>query len=138
MIGDRYYFSDALKKDLNVFSKGTYKVNDKLSTYLDLQGRFINYQTYGLTSSRDPIDVDKSFNFFKSKTGFVYRIKDKNKLYLSYARAQKEQIGMIRKHVSTSEKLDDYELGWRYYSKDFSIYSNLYYMNYSNQSSTET
>ena len=79
MIGDRYYFSDALKKDLNVFSKGTYKVNDKLSTYLDLQGRFINYQTYGLTSSRDPIDVDKSFNFFNPKTGFVYRIKDKNR-----------------------------------------------------------
>ena len=134
MIGDRYYFSDALKKDLNVFSKGTYKVNDKLSTYLDLQGRFINYQTYGLTSSRDPIDVDKSFNFFNPKTGFVYRIKDKNKLYLSYARAQKEpNRNDFENGVSTSEKLDDYELGWRYYNKDFSINSNLYYMNYSNQ-----
>lgn len=134
MIGDRYYFSDALKKDLNVFSKGTYKVNDKLSTYLDLQGRFINYQTYGLTSSRDPIDVDKSFNFFNPKTGFVYRIKDKNKLYLSYARAQKEpNRNDFENGVSTSEKLDDYELGWRYYNKNFSINSNLYYMNYSNQ-----
>ena len=134
MIGDRYYFSDALKKDLNVFSKGTYKVNNKLSTYLDLQGRFINYQTYGLTSSRDPIDINKSFNFFNPKAGFVYRVKDKNRLYLSYARAQKEpNRNDFENGVSTSEKLDDYELGWRYYNKDFSINSNLYYMNYSNQ-----
>ena len=134
MIGERYYFSDALKKDFNIFSKGTYKVNDRLSTYLDLQGRFVNYQTYGLTSSRDPIDVNKSFNFFNPKAGFVYRFKDENRLYLSYARAQKEpNRNDFENGVSTSEKLDDYELGWRYYSKDFSINSNLYYMNYSNQ-----
>ena len=51
-IGDRYYMSDALKKDLNIFSKATYSISEEFSAYLDLQGRFVNYETAGLTSGR--------------------------------------------------------------------------------------
>jgi len=133
-IGDRYYMSDALKKDLNIFSKATYSISEEFSAYLDLQGRFVNYETAGLTSGRVPIDINTNFNFFNPKLGFIYKIKDHNSLYLSYAKAQREpNRNDFENGVSKEERLDDYELGWRYNKENFSFNSNLYFMNYSNQ-----
>ena len=133
-IGDRYYMSDALKKDMNIFSKATYSISEEFSAYLDLQGRFVNYETAGLTSDRVPIDINTNFNFFNPKLGFIYKIKDQNSLYLSYAKAQREpNRNDFENGVSEEERLDDYELGWRYNKEDFSFSSNLYFMNYSNQ-----
>ena len=133
-IGDRYYMSDALKKDLNIFSKATYSISEEFSAYLDLQGRFVNYETAGLTSGRVPIDINTNFNFFNPKLGFIYKIKDQNSLYLSYAKAQREpNRNDFENGVSKEERLDDYELGWRYNKENFSFNSNLYFMNYSNQ-----
>ena len=54
-IRDQYYFSDASKKDFSVFSKATFKISEKLKTFVDLQGRFVNYKTNGLTADREPI-----------------------------------------------------------------------------------
>jgi len=133
-IGDRYYMSDALKKDLNIFSKATYSISEEFSAYLDLQGRFVNYETAGLTSGRVPIDINTNFNFFNPKLGFIYKIKDQNSLYLSYAKAQREpNRNDFENGVSKEERLDDYELGWRYNKENFNFNSNLYFMNYSNQ-----
>ena len=133
-IGDRYYMSDALKKDLNIFSKATYSISEEFSAYLDLQGRFVNYETAGLTSGRVAIDINTNFNFFNPKLGFIYKIKDQNSLYLSYAKAQREpNRNDFENGVSKEERLDDYELGWRYNKENFSFNSNLYFMNYSNQ-----
>ena len=133
-IGDRYYMSDALKKDFNIFSKATYSINKKFSAYVDLQGRFVNYKTAGLTSDRIPIDINAYFNFFNPKAGFVFKIKNQNSLYLSYAKAQREpNRNDFENGVSKEERLDDYELGWRYNKENFSFNSNLYFMNYSNQ-----
>ena len=132
--GDRYYMSDASKKDVSIFSKATYKLSNKISTYLDLQGRFVSYQTAGLTSDRIPIDVNTTFNFFNPKAGFIYRIEDENSLYLSYARAHREpNRNDFENGVSSPEKLDDFELGWRYKNDHFRLNTNLYYMNYTNQ-----
>ncbi len=133
-IGDRYYFSDSKKEDFSLFSKATFDINKKLSGYLDLQGRFVRYQTGGLTSKRDPLDIDAKYNFFNPKAGFVYSIKDKSDLYISYARANREaNRNDFENGVSSPEKLDDYELGWRYINDLFRISSNVYYMNYTNQ-----
>ena len=60
-IRDRYYLSISDKTDFSVFSKATFKVNDKLQVFLDLQNRFVNYTTTGLTSERVPIDIDANF-----------------------------------------------------------------------------
>ncbi len=133
-IGDRYYMSDARKKDVSIFSKATYKLTEKISAYLDLQGRFVNYQTAGLTSKRIPIDVDANFNFFNPKAGFIYRIENGNSFYLSYARAHREaNRNDFENGISTPEILDDFELGWRYKNDGIRINTNLYYMNYTNQ-----
>ena len=133
-IRDRYYFSDALKKDLSFFSKTTFTISNKLSGYLDLQGRFVSYQTSGLTSDRAPIDIDSNFNFFNPKAGFIYRITENSDLYFSFARAHREpNRNDFENGVSTAERLDDFELGWRYRSEQFKLNANGYYMNYTDQ-----
>lgn len=133
-IRDRYYFSDSKKTDFSVFSKATFSLSDKVSAYIDIQGRFINYETAGLTSDRDPIDVDTSFSFFNPKAGFVYKFSEDNSLYLSYARANREpNRNDFEGGVDTHETLDDIEFGWRYKTDRVQLNTNLYYMNYKNQ-----
>lgn len=133
-IRDRYYFSDAKKTDFSIFSKATFDLSETLSAYIDLQGRFIGYETAGLTSDRDPLDVDASFSFFNPKAGFIYRIADDNSLYLSYARANREpNRNDFEGGVTTNETLDDFEFGWRYRTNKVRLDANLYYMNYKNQ-----
>lgn len=133
-IRDRYYFSDAKKTDFSIFSKATFDLNEKISAYIDLQGRFVNYQTAGLTSDRDPIDVDAGFSFFNPKAGFIYKIADENSLYLSYARANREpNRNDFEAGVNTNETLDDFEFGWRYKTDKVRLNTNIYFMNYKNQ-----
>ncbi len=133
-IRDRHYFSDAKKTDFSIFSKATFDLNEKISAYIDLQGRFVNYQTSGLTSDRDPIDVDASFSFFNPKAGFIYKIADENSLYLSYARANREpNRNDFEAGVDTNETLDDFEFGWRYKTNKVRLNTNIYFMNYKNQ-----
>ncbi len=133
-IRDRYYFSDSKKTDFSIFSKATYRINEKVSAYLDLQGRFVNYQTAGITSDINPIDVDANFSFFNPKAGFIYKFADENSLYLSYARANREpNRNDFEGGVTTHETLDDIEFGWRYKSDRIQLNTNLYYMNYKNQ-----
>lgn len=133
-IRDRYYFSDAKKTDFSIFSKATFDLSEKVSAYIDLQGRFVNYETAGLTSDRDPIDVDASFSFFNPKAGFIYKIADENSLYLSYARANREpNRNDFENGVNTNETLDDIEFGWRYKTDKVRLNTNIYFMNYKNQ-----
>lgn len=133
-IRDRYYFSDSKKTDFSIFSKATFDISENLSGYVDLQGRFVTYKTAGLTSDRDPIDVDASFSFFNPKAGFIYKIADENSLYLSYARANREpNRNDFEGGVTTHETLDDIEFGWRLRSENITLNTNIYYMNYKNQ-----
>lgn len=133
-IRDRYYFSDATKNDFSVFAKATFSISEKLSGYLDLQGRFVSYQTKGLTSDRVPVDVDANFNFFNPKFGFTYKINSQNNLYASFAVANKEpNRNDFENGVDTPETLNDIEFGWRLNKENAIINTNIYYMDYKNQ-----
>jgi iron complex outermembrane receptor protein len=135
-IRDRYYLSISDKTDFSVFSKATFKVNDKLQVFLDLQNRFVNYTTTGLTSERVPIDIDANFSFFNPKLGFTYDLNQKNSLYTSYARANKEPNRNDFESNATGvthEELNDFELGWRHESERLRLNANVYYMQYKNQ-----
>ena len=133
-IRDRYYFSDAKKTDFSVFAKTTFNVSEKLAGYIDLQGRFIGYQTQGITSDIATIDVDSNFNFFNPKIGFTYKINERNSLYTSFAVANREpnrndfEVGL-----TTPETLNDYELGWRLKTENIKLNTNVYYMDYKKQ-----
>ncbi|MGY8910830.1 MAG: TonB-dependent receptor, partial [Flavobacteriales bacterium] len=133
-IRDRYYFSDAKKTDLSVFAKATFSINEKLSAYADLQGRFVDYQTKGITNDIVPIDVDANFNFFNPKFGFTYNINQNNNLYTSFAVANREpNRNDFENGVTTPESLNDFEFGWRLNNGKIKLNTNIYYMDYKDQ-----
>ena len=135
-IRDRYYLSISDKSDFSIFSKATFRMSEKLQAFLDIQGRFVNYTTTGLTSDRAPIDVDERFDFFNPKLGFTYTLNPGNSLYVSYARANKEpnRNDFESNAVDVQhEELNDFELGWRHESDHLRLNANVYYMQYNNQ-----
>ena len=135
-IRDRYYLSVSDKSDFSLFSKATFRMTEKLQAFLDLQGRFVNYKTVGLTSSRTAIDVDAKFNFFNPKFGFTYSLNNNNSIYASFARANKEPNRNDFESNATDlthEELNDFELGWRHESERLRLNANVYYMQYNNQ-----
>ena len=134
-INDKYYEGNGEKLELNIFTKATYKLNEKLSVYGDLQFRIIDYNTSGLTSDRVNMLINEKYNFFNPKAGVTYEINDGNSLYISYARANREPSRSdFESNVNIkSEQLNDFELGWRHNSSKASLSTNLYYMLYNEQ-----
>ena len=135
-IRDRYYLSVSDKSDFSLFSKATFRMSEKLQAFLDFQGRFVNYKTVGLTSSRTAIDVDAKFNFFNPKFGFTYSLNNNNSIYASFARANKEpNRNDFESNATdlTNEELNDFELGWRHEGERLRLNANIYYMQYNNQ-----
>ena len=134
-INDKYYEGNGEKLELNIFTKATYKLNEKLSLYGDLQFRIIDYKTSGLTSDRVNMLINEKYNFFNPKAGFTYEFNDGNSLYISYARANREPSRSdFESNVNIkSEQLNDFELGWRHNSSKASLSTNLYYMLYNEQ-----
>ncbi|CAA9202193.1 TonB-dependent receptor [Flavobacterium collinsii] len=128
--GDHYYDDFSTKTDGNIFAKANYQFTEKLSFYGDLQYRNVKYKANG----KDTGLVDDSFNFFNPKAGLNYEINSKNALYFSYARANREPNRTDYEGGNVKpEKLNDFELGWRFNSDKFQLNSNVYYMAYKDQ-----
>lgn len=128
--GDHYYDDFSTKTDGNIFAKANYQLTEKLSFYGDLQYRNVTYKANG----KDTGLVDDSFNFFNPKAGLNYAINSKNTLYFSYARANREPNRTDYEGGNVKpEKLNDFELGWRFNSDKFQLNSNVYYMAYKDQ-----
>ncbi len=133
-IRDHYYDSTSNKYDWSAFSKTTFNVSENLKAYIDLQGRIVKYKTVGLTSDRDPININKKYRFFNPKVGLTYNVNKEHSLYASYAKANREpNRNDFEGGNSKHESLDDYEFGWRLKNKTVKLSTNVYYMNYKNQ-----
>ncbi|MFB9081073.1 TonB-dependent receptor [Flavobacterium procerum] len=129
-LGDHYYDDYSAKTDGNVFAKANYQLIEKLSFYGDLQYRRVTYKA----NSADTGLVDDEFNFFNPKAGLNFEINKKNTLYFSYARANREPNRTDYEGGNVKpEKLNDFELGWRFNSEKVQLNSNFYYMRYKDQ-----
>ena len=129
-LGDRYYDDTATKIEATAFAKANYQVDEKWSLFGDLQIRNVHYQANAYETGL----VNDTFSFFNPKAGLNYTVNSKNNLYFSYARANREpnrtdyESGNIK-----PEKLNDFELGWRYLSDKVQLNTNFYYMAYQDQ-----
>ncbi|WP_347373356.1 TonB-dependent receptor [Aequorivita sp. Q41] len=133
-IRDRYYEGNGTKSEFTVFSKATYRVNEKWSFFGDLQARFLNYKTSGITSDLEAMNVDESYSFFNPKAGLTYKLNPANQFYFSYGKAHREPSrNDYEQGIITPEKLDDFELGWRFASEKAKVNTNVFYMNYTDQ-----
>ena len=129
-IRDRYYDDDSKKTDFNFYAKADYGITNGLSLYGDLQYRTVGYTANG----EDTGLVDDTFNFFNPKAGLVYDFNANNNFYFSYAVAHREPNRNDYESGSPKpEKLNDFELGWRYVSPSFQLNANAYYMRYKDQ-----
>ncbi|TDW49645.1 iron complex outermembrane receptor protein [Flavobacterium sp. 270] len=129
-LGDHYYDDFSTKTDGNIFAKANYQFTEKLSFYGDLQYRRVGYKA----NSYETGVVDDTFNFFNPKAGLNYEINQKNTLYFSYARANREPNRTDYEGGNVKpEKSNDFELGWRFNSEKFQLNSNVYYMAYKDQ-----
>ncbi len=129
-LGDRYYDNYGNKTDANIFAKLNYQITKKWLVYSDLQYRNVTYKANGVQAT----DVADLFGFFNPKAGVNFDLNKKNAFYFSFAKAQREpnrtdyEGGNVR-----PEKLNDFELGWRFATKKSQINTNLYYMAYTDQ-----
>ncbi len=129
-LGDRYYDDYGDKTDGNIFAKINYQITKKISLFGDLQFRSVNYKANGVQANL----VDDKFTFFNPKAGLNYVFNLKNTLYFSYARANREPNRTDYESGNAKpEKLNDFELGWRFTSDKVKINANLYYMAYKDQ-----
>ena len=125
-----YYDNYGIKTDANIFAKANYQITEKLNIYGDLQLRNVNYKANGVQADF----LNESFNFFNPKAGVTYGLNQKSNLYASYARANREPNRTDYKNGNPRpEKLDDYEMGWRFTTSKTQMNINGYYMFYKDQ-----
>lgn len=127
---DRYYDDNSVKTDFNIFAKANYELNNSWNIYGDLQYRTVGYQANGEETGT----VDDSYRFLNPKAGLTFNLNTKSNFYLSYAVAQREPNRNDYKSGNPKpEKLEDYELGWRFITPDMKFSTNIYYMKYKDQ-----
>ncbi len=137
-LGDHYYDGVAKKTDSNIYTKGIFDLNDKISLYGDLQYRLIDYTTNGVDNDLVSYDVDAQFNFFNPKVGVNYFVNPQNELYASLALANKEPnrsdfIDALDGAPPRHETLYDVEFGYKRTRDRYFFNANLYYMFYKDQ-----
>ena len=127
---NRYYDNYGNKDDVNIYTKASYNVTNKLNLFADLQYRMVFYDATSVKFD----DVNDTFRFFNPKAGLNYQLNDKNAFYGYFGIANKEprrddyESGAIK-----PERLFDYELGWKYNSKKVKLSANAFYMRYNDQ-----
>jgi len=135
-IRHRYYDNDAVKTDVNFFGKLNYNLNSKVSAYLDLQYRFVDYKLSGLEEGNVSVNDTINMNFFNPKVGFNYTVDKNSSLYGFAGIGNKEPNRTdITESINTPthENMVDIEFGYRYNSTRVSLIANLYNMQYKNQ-----
>ena len=126
----RYYKDFSTKTDQNYFAKVNYQIAARWNLFGDLQYRGVKYKA----DSAETGKVDDTFNFFNPKAGLTFNLDADNNFYFSYARANREpNRNDYESGTPKPEKMNDFELGWRYSGNRTRINANVYYMRYKDQ-----
>lgn len=133
----RWYESNALKTDFNIYTKGYYQVSEALNFFADLQYRTVNYDMNGTGDKRQDITQKADYKFFNPKFGVNYQVSKTTSVYASYAVGNKEPSRQDfvdnAPKAPLAENLQDLEVGYRLVGTKLSFDANFYYMNYKNQ-----
>lgn len=139
-----YYRNTGRKFDSNVFVRADYEFGRGFSAYADLQVRHIHYTIRGVSDNYDwntggmaALDVRRNWNFFNPKVGLSYN-NGAHRAYASWSVAHKEPTRDNFTDADpgtypSAERMFDYEGGYFYSSRIFTVGANLYYMDYRNQ-----
>ena len=133
-IDQRFYENTGLKTDFNLYAKADYSIDDNWRIFGDLQYRWVDYEVEGVDEGPLLLGFEDQNSFFNPKLGVSY-FKDASQFYFSYARGNKEpkRADYLANPGVRPERLDDFELGWKYNRQNLAIRTNLYYMFYNDQ-----
>ena len=131
----RWYDLDALKTDATLYVKEQMKISSKLSYYLDIQYRHVNYSINGFRYNPS-MQVSNQYNFINPKLGLTY-IHHGWKAFVSYAIANKEpnrddfEAGINQQ--PKAERLQDLETSIGKTGNNFNWALTGFYMKYKDQ-----
>ena len=143
----KYYDSDAEKNDWSWFFKANRKFGKGWNWFLDMQMRYLNYQTDGINDRfitdadgkyvNHRIDINKNYFFVNPKAGISYAANG-HKAYasLAYANREPERNNFTDNGnyaAPSPERLLDLEWGYQYRGENWFAGVNFYYMKYVNQ-----
>ncbi|GHE37379.1 TonB-dependent receptor [Sphingobacterium griseoflavum] len=136
-LGDKYYFNDAEKNDINVYGKWNGQFGD-LRVYTDLQYRFVDYTFEGFDHNRELADINVKHHFFNPKLGATYMISPRSNVYGSYAYGSKEPVrddfvASAANARPKAEKMHNVEAGYRIRTGAINLGANVYGMFYKDQ-----
>jgi iron complex outermembrane receptor protein len=138
-INHEWYRGTGLKKDFNLFAKYSYELSEGLNLFADFQYRKIDYDIDGTDDDLRNLKQSHNFEFFNPKAGVFYQLNEKQNLYASFSRANREPNrdnyvdADPKGKQPTYETLNDFEAGYKFTSSRFSFGANAYYMLYNNQ-----
>jgi iron complex outermembrane receptor protein len=135
---NEYYNNQGDKNDANIYLRQEGSLGDRIGYSADIQYRDISYKISGIDNDLRTIDQEKKYSFLNPKFAFNYHINANNLLLASFAVANREPdrsdlLDNPKNTTPSSEKLLDYELGYRLGSKKSALDINLYFMNYRDQ-----
>lgn len=126
---NKYYDNFGNKNDVNFYTKASQQIG-KFNVFADLQYRMVFYEANSIKFN----DVNDTFRFFNPKAGITYTLNTASSIYGYFGIANKEprrddyESGSIK-----PERLQDYELGYKFKNKKTSLNINAFYMRYKNQ-----
>ncbi len=130
----RFYENQGVKTEGSAFLKVSQKFGSGWNGFIDLQLRGITYEVSGVIAGPSDFKVTDDFLFFNPKAGLTYSFSDAQKIYLSYAKAQREPNRTDYENGTPKpEKLNDFELGWRVKKENIQAQANVYWMEYQDQ-----
>jgi iron complex outermembrane receptor protein len=126
---NKYYDNFGNKNDVNFYSKAAQQIG-KFNVFADLQYRMVFYQANSIKFD----DVNDTFRFFNPKAGITYTLNTASSIYGYFGIANKEprrddyESGSIK-----PERLQDFELGYKFKNNKAVVNINAFYMIYKNQ-----
>jgi len=138
--GYEWYRNRGLKDEINLYGKANTRLTHTLSSYIDLQYRYIVYSIKGPDDDMRDLTQDHDYGFFNPKAGLFWRNGAGSEAYISLAVAHREpsrsnftdaagDIGATPR----AERMTDTEAGYSFKTPTFLINVNLYFMDYHNQ-----
>jgi len=137
----QWYFNTGYKSEYATFARGEFEFSKQLLGYADMQYRGVAYIIRGADDDFVSMNFDKNYNFFNPKVGLTYNPNKKNQLYFSIAIGHrepsrsdiKESIKSGEADALRSERLFDYETGYKLTLDKFLFSANIYLMEYKDQ-----
>lgn len=130
-----WYHLNALKTDVNIYTKWEHSLNKHLELYADVQYRKVHYTMNGFRNN-PAVFVTRDFNFINPKAGITYSFNGLQ-AFFSYALGNKEpnrdDFEAGKAHQPKHETLHDFEIGAEKRTTGFSYGATGYYMLYKNQ-----